>query len=168
MGKGITAGILVVLVVGMSIGYFLLPMVFPLHAEDSRQTFFTDQSADPYKHTSSLWHEIPNLTIDLTTQVGDILFLAFTCYWWVGTDTSEPTYHSAVFYFSVDGINVSTPVVSTVISNWTANFGEVIAYRYVLSDLSPGSHNVTILVQISQNSFEGPFTAMHVLTAQIL
>ncbi len=142
-------------------------MVFPLHAEDSRQTFFTEQSETPYL-ASDLWTDIPNLTIDLTTEAGDLLFLSLTCYWWVVPDSTEPTYHSAVYYFAIDGIKVSTPVVSSVISNWTANFGDVIAYRYIASGVSPGPHNVTVQVQISENCNEGPFSAMHVLTAQIL
>ena len=95
MGKGVAAGILIALIAGAGIGYFLLPMVFPSQAADDRQTTFIDD-ANIYFPTALLT-DIPGLVINLTTQAGDSLELAFTSYfrWETNISGLHPMQHFA-------------------------------------------------------------------------
>ncbi len=165
MGKGIAAGILIALVAGAAVGYFLLPMVFPIQAADERQTYFIISRTSSYDPSGSLT-DIPGLTINLSLQTGDSLELFFNCYlgW---TPSAPPSGQQAQFVFAIDGVPVSDNYWIYDYTTLGIPYTYAVAYRYVSMGLSPGAHNVTIQVQVT-GSFSSVAVDSNVLSVLIL
>ena len=136
-----------VLVAGAAIGYFLLPMIFPIQATDGRQTYFTDDDPNDNTPTGTLTN-IPGLVIKLTTQSGDSLELSFTTnlIWWPST---PPAGYTAKFLFAIDGVSVLQDLFIYDYCTISTPYSYAIAYRFLATGLSPGIHNVTVQVQVS-------------------
>ena len=145
------------LVAGAAVGFFLFPMIFP-----ARQTFFNSQNTSIVNAPAG-YATIPNLNIDFTTVAGDSVVFSFT-----GNVIMEPsgggTYDFSI-YFVIDGIRITSHYLLIREVLTTTQVFRSAALSYVVTNLSPGAHNVTI--QISCNADSDNYCGDNVLTVQI-
>jgi hypothetical protein len=146
VAKGAAIGIVVALAVGTVIGYFLIPMIFPLQASDSRQTFWLD-TADTFQANSSMV-EIDGLGINYTTEAGDIVIIELACSIGFVPDTSSTVHQQVEFELFLDEIWTPSFFIQDT-SDSTDNYGESVFWRFVYTTAPPGPHNVTVRVQVT-------------------
>ncbi len=146
VAKGAAIGIVLALAVGTVIGYFLIPMIFPLQASDSRQTFWLD-TADTFQANSSMV-EIDGLGINYTTEAGDIVIIELACSIGFLPDTTSTVQQQVEFELFIDELWQPSYFFQDT-SDSTDNYHESIFWRYVDTTVDPGPHNVTVRVQVT-------------------
>ncbi len=140
MGKGAAAGIVIALIAGVAIGYFVIPMIF---AANGDQTNFCVQNDADIDVNSQLVTVIPNLNITFSTHTGDSVLFTYTChYTLVLIDPGDVagTYIDLV----IDGVADPASWIQ-VSGNYSADeaYHSTIILRY-LKTLPSGSHNVSV------------------------
>ena len=166
MGKSIAAGIVIALVAGAAIGYFILPMVFPTQAVEDRQTYFVDQHNGTFA-ASALMEDIDYLNITVTTQEGDVLELFYSSNLIFEPSTIKPTLQTAVFQFAIDGIPVAETYKIQVLTNSTDWYQYAVCYRYIVTSITPSTHNISVQVQ-AYGTLTGAGPDGNVLSIRIL
>ncbi len=146
VAKGAALGIVIALAIGTVIGYFLIPMIFPLQASESRQTFWLDY-ADTFQANSSMV-EIEGLGINFTTEAGDIVIIDLACYIGFVPDTSSTVHQQVELEMLIDEIWTPSYFIQDT-SDSNDNYRESVFWRYVDPTVTPGPHNVTVRVQVT-------------------
>ncbi len=144
VGKGAAIGIVVALALGVVIGYFLIPMIFPLQATDSRQTYFIDTAESCDINTTK--GAIPGLGINFTTQAGDIVVIEFTCSIGYIPSTSTTTHQLVEVELFIDNIWTPSSYYQDT-SDSTDNYMESFTFRHVRTTLDPGAHTVVVRIR---------------------
>lgn len=144
MFKKMAVGLVTTLIAGMALGYFFLPILFPLQAESSRTTQFSVQNTDTFSQTGS-WQTIPNLNITFSTTAGDTVTITFTCQLYMDP-SSTPTNLLSTFCFAIDGSRLSSDYYCNIAQNFQVDytFALTVAYQYVLETPSAETHNVSV------------------------
>jgi hypothetical protein len=173
MGKGIAAGMIIAVVAGMAVGYFLLPMVFPIQADTTRQTLFVDYQ-ELYDAGSSRYGHIEDyggfLNVSFTTQAGDWVLLTFSCVVEVHPSSSEITVHQIFLVFKIDGFTIGWGNAASLefYSNSTDNYHFTMMCQYVKTDISAGPHEIRIEHDIFDAGTNDIELRLNTLTAQII
>ncbi len=167
MNKGLVAGIMISLIAGIALGYFVIPMIF---ADGSQGAFYSDQEIDSYNLPDAGYDTIPNLNISFSTDSGVTVVYTFTCELFMDPDMAQIKC-SAYFRFVLDGVSLSLSseqmrITTSVNGDNDWQYFSVV-YRYIKSGISSGPHNVSIEVS-SDGSFDEISTSLHVLTVQVL
>ncbi len=147
MGKGTAIGIVISLIIGVGIGYYLMPMIFTSQAGDYRETFFYD-SYDQSWIVPATAGTIPNLCVNFSTNPGDSLLITFTCGIEL-TPSSNPQTLVLDFWINFSGTLDSYGHVTYRLryeADGLYTILDTFIIRYVKTDFSPGSHNVTVFV----------------------
>ncbi len=163
MGKAAAAGIVIALIAGTAIGYYVLPMVFP-----TRQTYFSDVEPAQYMLTVTAT-DIPGLMVNVTTQTGDSLELSFTCLVLMSIVSGSGTF-AAIFVFAIDGVQVgaANDYMLHDTQAGTGVWSYAIAYRYIVTGLDPGVHIFTVQASGGGSGIAASACEMNALSGQIL
>lgn len=86
MSKSLVAGIIISLIVGIALGYFVIPMIF---AKGSQVNFYSDQEIASYNLPDVDYDTIPNLNISFSTEAGDTVIYTFTCELFMDPDMAQ-------------------------------------------------------------------------------
>ncbi len=170
MNKGLIAGIVVGLVAGTALGYLVLPYFFPSQADTDRDTFYFVQDMDSHGYTvTGSYEAINNMSFLFPTQAGDSVLFTFTCELSFNPSSPDSLVFYADFAYVIDDVQVpfaeEASVQVTTID--AATLTQSVVYRYLRTDLSAGSHNVTMRIKVGGVNLTQASTDTHVLSVQI-
>ena len=144
MSKGTVAGIVIALVAGAMIGYLVLPMVF--QSEGTEQDILWDQYDPAVSIPDFVDTPIPNLVVNFSTSTGDSILITYTC--WVALEPLVlPNWLGITVRVAIDGsVETSSQTIHRYWFDSDHLSYQPFGMRYVKAGLSPGAHNVTVIV----------------------
>ena len=170
MNKGLIAGIVVGLVAGTALGYMVLPYFFPIHADADNIFVVQDMDDQGYTGPGGSFEAMDNMSIIFSTQAGDSVLLTFTCDIAFNPSSSDSLVFYAIFAYVIDDVQVpfaeEASIQVTTIDD--ATLVQSVVYRYLKTDLSAGTHNVTMRIDVGGVNLTQASTDTHVLSVQIL
>lgn len=167
MRKDIAIGIVVALSIGVLVGYFVLPLLFPSEATDQRQTYFVTQKLERVQ-IQSYWTLIPNINISFTTLSGDEATFCYSCHLNVTRTTSDAETFNFLLSFVIDGVVVGD--LEQLYLKFASNVTEIsysIIYRLVRTGWSAGPHELSIYIARNPSSPNSCWASSSVLSVQI-
>jgi hypothetical protein len=149
LGKGTAAGIVVALVAGVVLGYFVIPYFFPLQAAGStsgvHRTYFDQEWGSETIDLLSFIH--PDLSINFTVEQGEIVFSSLSCVITLEGDAESTFGEQVMVLFSVDGVSSSGPSTHVWVEDSDLANGDTIQFSVSLFNnhtLTPGDHYINV------------------------
>ncbi len=163
MGKVTSAGIIISLVAGLVVGYFLLPMLFPINAAGQsgtiRQTKFLFEDSDAYlDETNTDWRTVPNTSLSIVTSGNSYLIIRFDTEYLhnlIAGHTDDSKYE---FNFTLNGQTLRVKQLALTASGPLTIVGSM-TMEYATGVLPANTYNISVNWR---SGYDGPTTASEI------
>ena len=170
MGKGgAILGLIGILIGagGLALGYIAWSSMTTMQTqidsfENSNNAFYTQNDGSYAVTPEHTVLEIPNLNITFELSTIASVYLSFTCNAEITTDSS---YSRLFFFFSVDGVDVSSPITSVGNFNGgSTNDYFSVNLQHLIENMAAGSHNVSVRVSADGTANVLEYMTLHIQT----